>query len=232
MEIIDKIVIPGERLSTEEEFTTSDNTFIEEGGIYSSSTGKVDVKGGKISVISPKEARPFKKGMLILGKITDDLRSVLFVKIENQDKGSVSYKALKNGKIINKHSMETDKPFEIGDIILARIIDEDKGIYELNTYEPECGVVYSKCHSCNIPLSYDKEYNVLSCDICHIKKHKKISTLYNDMKAIEEKLLNDKPEEHERRRRFNRAEEGHGRQGRYERHEGGRQYHRNTRYRD
>ena len=197
----DNLMFPGDNLSTEEEFVSSRNTFIDNGNIHASVIGKTVVKDGTIMVESiSKEIKSFYRGMYVLGEITDDLHTIVFVKIENFKKDKDVYISFKSGKIIMKshapnnrqrhdgHSENKTeyKPFGIGDIILARITFDDKDVYTLDCGSSELGVVHSKCALCDASLQLID--NVLHCSNCELDISKKTSIMYNNSVAIEEFL--------------------------------------------
>lgn len=194
------IVIPGEKLSTEEESMPGYGTFLEDGNVYSCLLGVKEIKDSSSYVKTDgKDIKTFSRRMMALGEVTDDLRSVMFLKIGNLEKDNVLYVALKSGKIIakrespgpnrhdhNAHAQHDEgKPCGVGDIVLALIVGEDKDTYALGINLPECGVVYSECSMCGNLFSYDKNENALKCENCgYIEHNKKISTLYNNFDSI------------------------------------------------
>ncbi len=198
-----KTVMPGEKLSTEEELEARYGTFLEDGYIYSYLFGEEIVEGGGVSVkAKQRDIRTFPKRMMILGAVTDDLRTVMFVKIGRHEAGNMVYVALKSGKILAKQDARPPggygrrppergtamKPCGVGDIVLAMIIGEDKDTYALGINTPECGVVYAECGMCGNPLSYDSNARALKCSVCKHVEHRKISSLYGKTKEIEDLL--------------------------------------------
>ena len=101
MEIKNDFVIPGEKVATEEEFVAGNNTFVEEGVIYATVIGSVVKENGAVSVSAAgREIKIIDKDMLVLGTVTDDVKSVIFVKIDDINIDRKDYLALKDGKII------------------------------------------------------------------------------------------------------------------------------------
>ncbi len=195
------IVVPGERLSTEEEFIPGDGTFTEDGNIYSSMFGETVAEGGNIRTESRgRNVIVFKRGMRVLAQITDDIRTVLFAKVMDLDRENVRYVALKDGKIINKidgprghdrggeRGPRQEKLCKVGDVVLATIIGEDKDIYVLGIRAPEFGVVYSECEVCGGVLEGGKEAGILTCKACGHVEHKKVSAFYNNIQEIDKIL--------------------------------------------
>lgn len=200
MEIND-FVIPGEKVATEEEFAAGNNTFVEEGVIYATVIGSVVKENGAVSVSAAgREIKIIDKDMLVLGTVTDDVKSVIFVKIDDINIDRKDYLALKDGKIImdrprpqrfggprgggnNRfHSERPMKPCAVGDTILARVLYNDKDSYTLSLNGNETGIIYSKCDECGSDML--SENNMLVCKECGHREHRKISSLYNKPEDI------------------------------------------------
>lgn len=191
-------VVPGARLATEEEFTTGENTYVENGIIYSSVFGKTSKnEDGSISVISAtkREVKLLDKGMIVLGTVTDNMRSVIFVKLDTIKSGRKEFLALKDGKIIpekprygapaggrmgrdNKFHDAKEKLCDVGDTVLARVLFNDNDSYSLGLREPELGVVYAKCSSCGNDMNFDNRMGLLMCPSCGGSEKRKVSIFY------------------------------------------------------
>lgn len=201
MESQEQLVMPGDKIALEEEFTPADNTFVDnDGSIRAAIIGNVSVKDGKISVINQKHnIKNFKRGMPVIGRVSDDLRAVMFVKLDNVTVNGIEYKALKDGKIVAssgrrpggggdrgfQREKPEPKPCGVGDVILARIIYEDPEIFTLAVDDDDSGVVYAECEMCTTHLEADpKNFSVLSCPECKHKQQKKVSVLYGKPEEI------------------------------------------------
>ncbi len=204
MEQQTKLVMPGDAIGVEEEYIASDNTYTDEGSIYSSIVGYVAIDSGKISVHSPRsEIKRMHQGMFVVGTITDDVGSVMFVKLDNIKTNGRDYLALRDGKIIAEkrgrfdrggrdmggrggRPMPERKAATIGDVILARVIDDKEDLLLLGLRDRECGVIYKSCEECGGQMNPDKNaIGVLVCGECEHKEYRKISSLYNDPNGIE-----------------------------------------------
>jgi exosome complex component CSL4 len=201
--IMENFVMPGEKVATEEEFVAGSNTFVEEGVIYSSVIGNAVKENGAVSVSAAgREIKIIDKNMLVLGTVTDDVKSVIFVKIGDINIDRKDYLALKDGKIImdrprpgrfggsreggrgdNRfHSERPVKPCAVGDTILARVLYNDKDSYTLSLNGNETGVIYAKCDECGSDML--SENNSLVCSECGHREQRKISSLYNKPEDI------------------------------------------------
>ncbi len=197
------VVSPGERLATEEEFNVGSNTYVESGAIYSSAFGALEISNGTINVNSGwRNIKRIDKGMVVMGVVTDDMKSVMFVKVNDINIGRKEYLALKDGKIIaDKPRMgrgrpqmgrgrgqfgeeKSEKMCAVGDTILAKVLYNDKDSYTLGIRDPEMGVVYALCEQCGSDMELDKQRMLLVCNECKRVEHRKISTYYHDAKGI------------------------------------------------
>ena len=97
-----QIVVPGDKIGVEEEFMPGDNAAVDsDGTIRATIPGTVTVKDGKVSVHNRvREIQPLKRGMYILGTVTDDVKSVAFIKIDKLYSNGLEYLAMKDGKIV------------------------------------------------------------------------------------------------------------------------------------
>ncbi|MGC8586388.1 MAG: exosome complex RNA-binding protein Csl4 [Candidatus Micrarchaeia archaeon] len=191
----ERTVLPGERIATEEEFASGANTFVENGVIYSSIIGRVNITEKKVNVIPiGREVKMIDRNMLVIGTVVDIVRDVIFVKIDDISIDHKEYLALKDGKILlerrrprfGRSSYREQRPMKacsVGDTILAKVLYNDKDAYTLTLDCRECGVVHATCEMCGGNLRYSKASNMLVCENCGHKESRKLSILY------------DKPEE-------------------------------------
>ncbi len=202
-----KIVAPGDTLGAEEELAPSDNTYLDKGTIRSSIFGKVQISDGRISVVNPgSEIKTIKRGMHVIGTVVADVRSVVFVKIDNVVKANgIEYVAIKDGKIVAERAgrpmgrfggppgrnMEEKPPKQcgVGDVIFAKVLFDDPEIYTLGIRDDETGVVYKICELCGSPMQPSRDrHGVLTCTRCKHSETRKISTLYNNISEIQKHL--------------------------------------------
>jgi exosome complex component CSL4 len=199
-------VMPGDKVGIEEEFIPSENTYVDSGIILSSIMGEVQIKEGKISVVNKNhDIRKIKRGMLVIGVISDDLRAVMFVKLDNIQFNGVEYRALKDGKIVNSVRRPGGRDFKsrgpsveekkkrtaaVGDVILAKVLYDDPEIFTLGMNENETGVVYAECELCSAHLDVDQaKPGTLKCPSCKNIEERKISSVYDKMEEIVKLLV-------------------------------------------
>ncbi len=202
---MEEFVSPGDKLAMEEEYAPSNNTYVEDGTVYAAAAGTRIIKDGTVSVMPLKEIRGLDRGMLVLGMVTDTMKSVIFVEINRISTGKKEYLALKDGKIILRRQFdrrpppgrsygdrnrersrepEEEKPCRTGDTVMAKVIAEENDTYVLSLNSPETGVVHSTCSNCGGPLQIGDRPDTLHCASCRRSEHKKVSTYYDKPEEI------------------------------------------------
>ena len=203
----EQLVMPGDKIGVEEEYAASENAFVDDDGtIRSAIIGKVFIDEGKISVVNEKrDVRKFRRGMFVIGTITDDVKSVMFVKLDNVQINGKEYIALKDGKIVaqtrrppgrfnrreergdgegeQRPPAKPEKQAGVGDVIIAKILYEDPEIFTLTLNDNESGVVYADCRLCGSEMRADGN-SALVCDNCKSRINRKVSPMYDNPEAI------------------------------------------------
>ena len=204
-------VTPGEKVGTEEEFSPGENTFSDNGIIYSMVAGRVSESNGSVSI--EPAARSIKKidrDMLVVGVVTDDMKNVMFVRLENMSSKGKDFLALKDGKILapkprpqhfggrgddrgggrfRRGGSETpEKPCGLGDTILARVLYNDKDSYTLSLNGPETGVIHAACAQCGASMDR-KDGSILECKECGYIARKKLSEYFGKPEEVNNLLF-------------------------------------------
>ncbi|MGC8571855.1 MAG: exosome complex RNA-binding protein Csl4 [Candidatus Micrarchaeia archaeon] len=183
----DSIVLPGDSLGVEEEYLSDEHTFIDKGIIRAAAVGKVKKEDGRLSLEPFKLINKIQNNMIVIGKIVNNVGSAVFVKIDDIKIGKEEYLAIDDGKIIMKKGYDhTSKPCSVGDIVLARVLDNEDSTYILDIYDYELGVIFSTCPLCGKPMVQKNEF--LTCNKCKYSVRKKISKFYMDTNKIIEYL--------------------------------------------
>ncbi|MDE1868681.1 MAG: exosome complex RNA-binding protein Csl4 [Candidatus Micrarchaeota archaeon] len=203
------LVMPGDKIATEEEFLPGSNTYAEDGIIYAATTGRVKIADGKATVQTvARDIEKINRGMYIVGEVTDNMRSVMFVDIDTIYTKSKEFIAIKDGKIIIERQrpkpafrerrgeaprperpQAPEKDCGVGDIILAKVQYNDPDAYTLTLDDSDSGVIHSVCDRCGSELEYNSKENVLICKECKYNQPRKISPHYNNAKSVEKLLL-------------------------------------------
>ncbi len=204
----ESLVVPGEKIGTEEEFQPGHNTYSEGGVIYASTFGTVKSAEGAVSVQpgTGREIKIFDKGMTVIGTVTDDMKSVIFVDINAINVGRKEFLALKDGKILpprpagpgmarapmgrrgtdNKFYEAKEKMCGVGDTVLAKVLFNDKDSYTLGILGEPFGVVFAKCARCGEDMNWNQERHILVCSVCGNAERRKVSVLYGQPEKIKE----------------------------------------------
>ncbi|MDE1856718.1 MAG: exosome complex RNA-binding protein Csl4 [Candidatus Micrarchaeota archaeon] len=213
------IVMPGDSLSTEEENMPAVNSFADNGHIYASAVGRVQRSDGQIGVQSTSSVRRIAKNMMVVGVVTDYLRAVAFLKLDNMVINGVRFVAPKDGKILLEddrhgprpgpgHQEERkSQPMKPGDVILARVLFDDPDIYTLGIREPDTGVIHANCELCGSSLK--RSDHSLVCPSCEHREHRKLSALFGDVDGVQ-RILREPPARSEHRPRPEYHRMGHG----------------------
>ncbi len=199
------LVTPGEKIGTEEEFQPGRNTYSENGVVYASTFGMVKAQDGAVNVQpgTCREIRIIDKGMTVLGTVTDDMKSVIFVEISAISSGQKVFLALKDGKILpprpspgmarspmgrrgtdNKFYESKEKMCGVGDTVIAKVLFNDKDSYTLGILGDPFGVVYAKCSRCGEEMDWNQERHILICSVCGSAERRKVSVLYGQPEKI------------------------------------------------
>ncbi len=198
------IVVPGERLAAEEEYMHGSNTYVENSSIYSRLLGRVVMNNGSIEVTPiARELHEIDKGMIVVGSVTDYMKSVIFIKLDTIRSGNKEFVALKDGKIVlpkprrpdfrhdrmqrgppmRRPQFEEEKPCKVGDTMIAIVAYNDKDAYTLNIQAPEAGVAHSNCEICGGEMML-ADMGLLECEVCKHRERRKVSSHYGKPEEI------------------------------------------------
>jgi exosome complex component CSL4 len=182
-------VLPGAEVGFSEEVMPGEGTYEEEGKIFASITGTVnlDSKERKVKV-EPKTSAPpeLKNGDIIVGSIWDIMPQVAvvdIVKIKGNERalaGRISG-GLHISKIKDSYVSEISSELGYGDIILAKITNVNRKPIDLSIIDNDLGVIKSYCERCSAPL--ELKDGKVTCNDCKRTPHKKLSSEYGKGQA-------------------------------------------------
>lgn len=181
----EKIVSPGEELGTAEEFQEGENTFQENGFVFSDSVGKAefDSQNYEVKVQSRKEVKLFHPGSRVYGIITATRKNRAYVKIlkafDNSEQRvfTKSKATLMIAAISKDYVKDIRNRFRIGDIILAEVETVKPYGINLRTNKPELGVVKAFCSKCRNPMQFSGKK--LMCTNCGNVEKRELSKNYS-----------------------------------------------------
>ena len=177
-------VLPGNEVGFSEEVMPGKGTYEEEGKIFASITGIVnlDLKERKVKV-EPKTGVPpdLKDGEIIVGVVWDirpQVAVIDIVKIKGNERGLSGRISggLHISKIRDSYVSEISNELRYGDIILAKIVNANRRPIDLSIVDKELGVIKSYCERCSAPL--ELKGDKVTCDECKKTPNKKLSTEY------------------------------------------------------
>jgi len=181
----DKVVMPGDQVSTSEELLPGDGTFEEDGIIRAARLGTyfVDEKH-KRAVVKPLTSIPteLKKGDNVLAHV-DSVRSnmviaeVIHLIGTGRSISGDTNATLRVSEISNSYIKDPTTEFTTGDIIRAKITQVIPSL-QLETKEKELGVIKANCTNCRRILT--KKGNILECNNCGNKERRKMAIDYGE----------------------------------------------------
>ncbi|MDD5163050.1 MAG: exosome complex RNA-binding protein Csl4 [Candidatus ainarchaeum sp.] len=187
-----KCSLPGEFLATEEEFSKGENTFEENGDIFSDSIGKPseDTKRKVISIAKAKVLAPIAVGSIVFGivnlvrtnSVSIELSSLKSAS-ERQVVGS-SYAMLPVRNVSREYIENLKQEFKIGDFVKAKVSEAKPWGIDLRTNEAELGVIKAFCSKCRHPLQLSGRG--LKCTSCGNSETRKLSSEYESQPALQE----------------------------------------------
>jgi exosome complex component CSL4 len=183
--LLKKNVLPGDFLSTEEEFEPGKNAFAENGEVRSDSIGKAaeDTRQKTVSVekhmdILPARINDTVVGEVVLVKESSANLDILPEPDEHKRKvllhssASLPIRFVSRDYVKNIHDM-----FKIGDLVKAKIASVKPFGIDLKTNEPELGVIRAFCSRCRQPLHLFGAQ--LKCLACGSTEQRKLSREYS-----------------------------------------------------
>ena len=169
---------PGKFLGTEEEFIPGDGAYVEEGRIYSCTTGETRVGSDrKINVKSivtvPSLIRP---GMTVYGRVEEIFEPVALVRLDPIESGNIRQSSVRLmsvlhvSKVKNGYVRNIRECVRIGDVMKARVEDVRKGEIYLNIKDSNLGVIKAFCSRCRGPLNLKDGFLQCTCGSREIRK--------------------------------------------------------------
>lgn len=171
------IVFPGDRIGSVEEFKAEEGVYEENGELFASVTGVLNIEDKRVGVKSFKKIPELKKGDVVVGRVVEIRNSFAMVEIarkEGEDR-ELAYTRLALLHISNVGEGVESIENAVGyfDIVKARVLDTSP---KISIKEPEMGVLKAYCGSCRDELIF--EGGKLKCSNCGREERRKISKAY------------------------------------------------------
>lgn len=179
------VVLPGDFLSTEEEFSPGKNAFDSGGDIYSKVAGipETDAKRKEIAVKPFSEIRQLKPGSIVLARVSlvkeNSVIADLCLEAGATERVVLAPStAMIPVRNVSQEYVESLKEyFKVGDLIKAKVTKIlPDGSIDLCTNEPELGVIKAFCGKCRQPMHLSG--TMLRCLNCGASERRKIAKEY------------------------------------------------------
>ncbi|MFA5931283.1 MAG: exosome complex RNA-binding protein Csl4 [archaeon] len=157
-----KIVMPGEIITTEEEYVPKRNTFAQNGIVKAKVMGKVEFDDANKEVrVAGKSIKELRAGDIVVGKITLVKESTAVIELVSAEGGKkitgMKTAQLPVRNISTEYISDIKKIMKIGDIIRARIMMASRLAIDLATNEKGLGVTKAYCSKCRQEMKYSNE---------------------------------------------------------------------------
>ncbi|MCJ7771449.1 exosome complex RNA-binding protein Csl4, partial [Candidatus Bathyarchaeota archaeon] len=174
-----RVVSPGEQLGVIEEFIAGPGTFVEDGEIYSSETGilQLDLRRREV-LVKPVTHRPQvpKVGDIVVGKVvstSDKTLSVVINEISGQKTEGELTGIMHVSDIARGYVKSVHDAFTVGDIVRAQVISTKNREYHLSTQDDRLGVLKAECIYCGQSLIVTGR--TLRCNNCGEEGRRKLA---------------------------------------------------------
>ncbi len=183
----DKIeVFPGDEVAVEEEYLASDGTFANDGVIYASQIGILELDDDECvaRVISPNPPNVLNIGDVVYAIVADIRNTMATADVVAKDGvtrglGGETYATIHVSKISAEYTDDVGRELRKGDYIRARVTGIKPSL-QLTTKESHLGVIKSLCGECKTHL--EKKGKGLYCPECNRSMSRKLADDYGDVK--------------------------------------------------
>ncbi len=182
--MVGRLVLPGEYIGTEEEFIASKGTYEDNGRVYSSNVGNVEVGSDfRVRVKGKREDVTIQPGDEIIGVVTEINEPLVVVAGEYLIKLGKVYeiktRALVHASRIMGHYLDQcSKVVKARDVVRGKVVGT-RGKIDLTLEPPDEGVIYAYCSRCRKPLQ--RINSGLYCTYCQKNETRKVSKKYGEL---------------------------------------------------
>ncbi|PSG96590.1 RNA-binding protein [Thermoplasmatales archaeon SW_10_69_26] len=179
-----EIVFPGDELGVAEQFMPGDGAYEEDGMVYAARVGEAELDPGSFEArVRPRTQTPatLDDGDIVIGRVTSIRKSFVSVDLEanaaepGRELPEVGSGTLHISKISPDYLDQIEDAFRIGDLIRARVIDDDPSI-QLLTKDDGLGVLVARCPKCRTVM--ETKGDGLVCPACEWKERAKMAADY------------------------------------------------------
>ena len=192
------IVLPGDRLGVIEEFIPGSGTFEDEGIIFATIYGKIeiDMKNREIVVIANNQPpMGLVNGDIVIARVTSVKAKMATVEIFHSQRKDfpIPFAGMIQIRNIRKGYVDyIDEQLVQDDWIRAKVIDASSNPIQIATDESQLGVIRACCRYCGAQLSVKGNRLVCSNSECRRLSKRKLANDYMDPKTIDQILSAEK----------------------------------------
>ncbi|MDR1404150.1 MAG: exosome complex RNA-binding protein Csl4 [Candidatus Methanoplasma sp.] len=179
-------VFPGDEVAGEEEYLASDGTFANEGKVYASQIGILELDDDECvaRVISPNPPNILKTGDIVYAVVADVRNTMATADVVAKEGtrrgiGGETYATIHVSKISQGYTDDVSKEMRKGDYIRARVTGTHPSL-QLTTKDDRLGVIRSLCGTCKTELV--RKGKGLYCTKCERSFPRKLADDYGDVK--------------------------------------------------
>ncbi len=169
------IVIPGEEISNEEQYSGGRNTFAKFGKVKSITLGKAIFDDGQKKVsVEGKLVQTITINDIVYGKVVKVKDSMVLIELtsaENNKKITSKEANLPVRNVSTEYISKLDNFFKIGDLVKAKVVGATPLGIDLATNETGLGVIKAYCKECRTELSHSN--GKLLCFNCGSQEERK-----------------------------------------------------------
>ena len=187
----DKIVMPGDQLSTSEELLPGEGTFEEDGIIRAARIGRyvVDEKYRRAKV-KPVTSVPviLKKGDIVIAEVRMVKASMVIADVihvigKNRSVSGDTNATIHVKEIASGYVKDAASEYRVGDYVRAKVIQVKPSV-QLATKDGDLGAIKALCVKCRHSLV--KKGDILECEHCGNKENRRIAMDYGsiDLKKL------------------------------------------------
>jgi exosome complex component CSL4 len=180
----EKFIFPGERLGVIEEFLPGQGTYVENGTIYSATTGYLHLdKINKEAQVHSQGRTPIvpKKGDIVIGHVSSVQDKTMSIDIFQIDEKNIntSFKGVMHVSDTSQAYVKTlFDVFKVGDVVRSRVMSTMNKEFHLSTQENGLGVLQAACSRCGSQLIIQNRR--LRCPSCHVSERRKLASDYGE----------------------------------------------------
>lgn len=179
-------VIPGELVATAEEYLAGFGTYEDDGMIYSSAVGSLELddrnKVARLRFDNPPNAIWI--GDKVFCEVTNVRPSMVICSVfavEGTPRGVTGETSatIHVSKLSNRYVEDASQALRITDIARGEVIQARPSI-QLTTAKPHLGVVFARCKHCREPMEHKDDR--LYCPKCETTEYRKLARDYRNLR--------------------------------------------------